>query len=34
LPNGRINQVYAQLEPYGLFILIALLITGVVGMVI
>ena len=34
LPNGRIAQVYAQLEPYGLFILIALLVTGVVGMLI
>ncbi|MCB1772865.1 MAG: site-2 protease family protein [Gammaproteobacteria bacterium] len=34
LPDGSINRLYSRLEPYGIFILIALLITGVVGMVI
>jgi Zn-dependent protease len=34
LPDGPVTRVYSQLEPYGLFILIALLITGIVGMIL
>ena len=30
----RAARVFAQIEPYGMFILIALLITGVVGMIL